>query len=69
MLTVYHIDSYPVQDLATLIPEVVAPDSWKSAGGLGVLHVQPTSLVIQQTPAVHREIVKLLYDVVLKQKK
>jgi hypothetical protein len=69
VLTVYHIDDYPVNDLAMLIPEVVSPESWKSAGGRGVLHVQPTALVIQQTPAVHREIVKLLYDVVLRQKK
>jgi hypothetical protein len=70
-LFVYHFTgsySYSTEDLAKLIPETVARASWKPAGGEGTLIVQPTSLVIRQTPDVHRQIVKLLYDVVLQAK-
>jgi hypothetical protein len=60
--------SYPVDQLCDLIPELISPESWKAAGGKGTLHVQPTALIITQTPAVHKEIVKLLYEVVLRQR-
>lgn len=71
VLFVYHVTDrfgYPTEPLAKLIPEVVARETWQSAGGKGTLIVQPTSLVIRQTAAVHKEIVKLLYDVVLQAK-
>lgn len=69
-LFVYHFEkySYSPAELAKLIPEVVAPESWKTAGGKGTIVVQPSSLVVRQTRAVHKEIVKLLYDVVLNRK-
>lgn len=57
--------SYPTNELAKLIVEEIAPSSWKAVGGTATIHVQPTNLVIRQTRAVHREIVKLLYEVVL----
>jgi len=59
---------YPPEDLARLIPDLVAPTTWQNAkqGGSAMLHVQPKSLVITQTKANHDEIVKLLYQVVLK---
>lgn len=63
-LFVYRIDDYSIADLEKLIPEVIAPESWKAQGGKGTLVSQPTSLVIRQTPAVHRAIVKLLYKVI-----
>jgi hypothetical protein len=70
-LFVYHFTgdySYSTKSLAELIPAVVEPESWKPAGGEGTLIIQPTSLVIRQTPDVHKEIVKLLYDVVMQAK-
>jgi hypothetical protein len=59
---------YPPEDLARMIPEVLYPGTWQSAnsGGNATIHVQPKALVITQTPAAHEEIVKLLYQVVLK---
>ncbi len=65
-LVVYQLEDYPPNDLDKLIAEVVAPQTWKAAGGKGTIHVQPRSLVIRQTRAVHDEIVKLLYAVVAK---
>lgn len=56
---------YPAEELAKLIPKAIAPESWKDAGGSGMLQVQPNSLVITQTQAIHKEIVKLLFEVVL----
>lgn len=56
--------SYPTSELETLILAEIAPSTWKAAGGKATIHVQPTNLVIRQTRAVHREIVKLLYEVV-----
>lgn len=60
--------AYSPEDLAKLIPESIAPETWKKAGGKATLVAQPTSLVITQTPAVHKEIVKLLFEVVLRQR-
>ncbi len=64
-LVIYEIEDYRPGDLEKLIPDVIAPESWKGAGGKGTLNVQPSALVIRQTRAVHREIVKLLYDVIV----
>lgn len=65
-VVIYPIEDYRPSDLEKLIPETVSPHTWKGAGGNGTLNVQPSALVIRQTRAVHKEVVKLLYDVIVK---
>ena len=41
------------KEFATVIPQVIEPASWKTAGGKGEIFVVNDRLVIQQTAAVH----------------
>src|SRR4029078_5944936 len=61
-----HPIDYDAQDLATgtdeaavgrLIEHFVAPATWKSAGGKGTIEVKGTTLHIEQSDAVRRQIV------------
>lgn len=55
------------KDLLALVQQLIEPKSWQSAGGKGqIFHLtdpQGVSLVIKQTPAVHREIRRLLTSI------
>jgi hypothetical protein len=59
---VYQAPSQSTQELTQLISSTIAPASWNSNGGLGVIHPFRDSLVVSQTPQVHRQIDKLLND-------
>ncbi|MFN0052563.1 MAG: hypothetical protein ACKV0T_10235 [Planctomycetales bacterium] len=63
-LVVYQLGRFPPENLEKLIPQVVMPESWKSAGGQGLIHAIPKGIVVRQTRRIHKEIVKVLYDVV-----
>lgn len=56
-------------EVAKLIPELIAPESWKEAGGRGTIAVGPASIAIRQTPAIHREIVRFLYRFVVEDRR
>jgi hypothetical protein len=49
-----------LERLVKLIPEVVAPDSWKESGGPGFIGAYGSGLVISQTSRIHDEINELL---------
>lgn len=50
------------EDLAKLIEDVIAPDSWESRGGPGVIRYwgPGKSLVVRQTPEAHEGVINLL---------
>lgn len=48
--------------LAEVIERVVAPRTWRSAGGTGAIEVEGGSLRVEQWPAVQRQIAALLAD-------
>jgi hypothetical protein len=43
-------------ELATLVLKLVAPESWKPAGGRGTISLDRGSLVIEQTGEVHQQV-------------
>ncbi|HWC88925.1 MAG TPA: hypothetical protein VG433_04700, partial [Pirellulales bacterium] len=47
------------QKLAEIIPQVVAPESWRDKGGQGMIFAVGNSLVIRQTERVHAELTRL----------
>lgn len=49
-------DPNALLELAAMIRELVAPDSWKSAGGRGAISPQESSLKIDQVGAVHWQV-------------
>jgi hypothetical protein len=48
------------RQLAEVIPAVIEPESWESAGGQGVIHAVAGSLLVRQSKSVHRQIRQLL---------
>jgi hypothetical protein len=51
----------PMAELATLIREAVAPDSWRDAGGsVGAIHSSKHKLIVTQNPMNHLEIKAIL---------
>ncbi len=42
--------------LVEVLPVMVAPESWESAGGTGTIRSLPGVLIIRQSPAIHRKI-------------
>lgn len=58
------IPPYPglTSELARIIPLVIEPESWKDAGGNGVMEHVQNRLVIRQTNRVHAQIAKLLRE-------
>jgi hypothetical protein len=59
---VYHIPRDSAEELVELVPGSLAPTSWDAVGGPGSIRVFRDSLVVSQTPEVHRKIEKLLKD-------
>ena len=59
-----------VQQLAVVIPTVIERDTWREAGGAGVIQAVPSTgssgiagaLVVRQTKSVHAEIARFLRD-------
>jgi hypothetical protein len=49
-----------LQVLAGLVADLVARDSWQSAGGLGSIVVSDEGLTIRQTTARHRQVLRFL---------
>ncbi len=49
-------DATSLQELATVIRELIAPESWQSQGGPGLLQVEDGSLVVEQTAATHHHL-------------
>ena len=52
-------DAAALAELADAIRTLIAPDSWKEAGGVGTIRIAEKSLVIEQTPSAHYQIVLL----------
>jgi hypothetical protein len=50
------------KEFAVVIPQVIEPASWKTAGGKGEIFVVNDRLVIRQTAAVHAQVARLLKD-------
>jgi hypothetical protein len=50
-------DPAALDELAAMIRRLVAPDRWEAAGGPGRLRVAGQTLEIDQTPAVHYEVI------------
>lgn len=46
-----------IAELAELVQKLVAPDSWKTAGGRGTVQVDSAALVVIQTAPVHQQVV------------
>ena len=49
-------DNAATNQLAVLIQKFVAPESWREAGGQGTIEADKTALVVEQTGAVHDQI-------------
>lgn len=49
-----------VPDLTTVVMEMTPDESWSELGGEGTICIVGSKLVVRQTPAVHREVVRLL---------
>lgn len=64
-LVLYPVSDFPLEKLAEIVSEEVAPESWKSAGGKATVHVVPDGLAVRQTGEAHRAIVRLLYRLVV----
>lgn len=52
--------SYTARTVSELVMTTIAPDTWESNGGRGTLIEYDGMLVVNQNPAVHSRIVKLL---------
>jgi hypothetical protein len=50
------------REFATVIPQVIEPESWKTSGGKGEIFVVNDRLVIRQTAAVHAQVANLLRE-------
>jgi hypothetical protein len=50
------------KEFAAVIPQVIEPASWKTAGGKGEIFVVNDRLVVRQVAAVQAQIAKLLSD-------
>jgi hypothetical protein len=48
------------RDLETIIPRVIAPESWQKAGGKGSIHAFGDKLIVRQTRSIHDQIDDLL---------
>jgi hypothetical protein len=57
-LKVYHTHEYPAEELARILGDLVAPDTW-GVNGASVRAVKG-ALLVKQTPHVHREIENFL---------
>ena len=49
-------DKAAVTDLAALVRRLVAPESWKDAGGRGTIEPEPGTMVVLQTGDVHQQV-------------
>jgi hypothetical protein len=49
-------------ELAHAIEATVAPETWKAAGGEGLVGAIPSVLLVRQTPQVHAQIARLLRE-------
>ncbi len=49
-------DKAAAEQLANLVQKLIAPQSWRSAGGEGSIETDKTALIVAQTPAVHDQI-------------
>lgn len=47
-------------EVAKVIPQIIEPQSWKEAGGKGVIQALPGRLVILQTGRVHAQVARFL---------
>ncbi|MEQ8786101.1 MAG: hypothetical protein RIC55_07365 [Pirellulaceae bacterium] len=47
-------------DVALLLRRTIATSNWSDVGGLGKIQIVPGALLIEQTPATHRQITALL---------
>lgn len=61
-LVIYQVGEYPSADLERMLPAVVEPASWASAGGKGTIHAVKGAILVRQSSAVHREIGKVLRE-------
>lgn len=61
-LRVYQMPHYPSEDLAKSIPDLVATETWDSAGGKGIVRAVKGALLVWQTRAVHRQVIDLLNE-------
>lgn len=61
-LKVYRTDSFAADELAKSLETLVAPDTWKKTGIS--LHAIEGALFVQQTPHVHREIERVLKQLI-----
>ncbi|MBS0261186.1 MAG: STN domain-containing protein [Planctomycetes bacterium] len=64
-IKVYSTGEQPPEKVASVIQEFVEPRSWEPAGG-GMLQTLNGSLVVKQTPDVHRAIQRFLSQIELK---
>jgi hypothetical protein len=56
------IEKWDTRQLATLLSASIQPDSWEDVSGPGSMRIQTSKLVlvVQQTPAIHREVRSML---------
>lgn len=52
---IYPVMQGEAEKLVEMIPQFIEPDSWKDAGGDGVIRAVSGTLVMYQTPEVHRQ--------------
>ena len=59
----YRVDDFVLGDLIETIPNLVAPKSWTSDGGVGLIEQINGMLIIKQTTANHEAINDLLFTI------
>lgn len=64
LLVIYDVGDHPADELVESLPEFVAPETWQSARGNGLIRATTGRLLFRQTRRVHQQLLAALDRIV-----